>query len=75
MVSPRGWRRTRRVLRCFRRHGLLDEADAHGMMSWQGSGGFSIDAMDAGDDTLIEPTVEAGDIWRACRPSRPCGSR
>ncbi len=34
----------RRVLRYFRRHGLLDEADAHGMMSWQGSGGFSIDA-------------------------------
>ena len=23
---------------------LLDEADAHGMLSWQGSGGFSIDA-------------------------------
>jgi hypothetical protein len=34
----------RRVLRYFRRHGLLDEADAHGMLSWRGSGGFSIDA-------------------------------
>ena len=34
----------RRVLRYFHRHGLLDEADAHGMLSWQGSGGFSIDA-------------------------------
>lgn len=34
----------RRVLRYFRTHGLLDEADAHGMLSWQGSGGFSIDA-------------------------------
>jgi hypothetical protein len=34
----------RRVLRYFRRHGLLDEVDAHGMLSWQGSGGFSIDA-------------------------------
>ena len=34
----------RRVLRYFNRHGLLDEADAHGMLSWQGSGGFSIDA-------------------------------
>ena len=34
----------RRVLRYFRRHGFLDEADAHGMLSWQGSGGFSIDA-------------------------------
>ena len=34
----------RRVLRYFRRHDLLDEADAHGMLSWQGSGGFSIDA-------------------------------
>ena len=34
----------RRVLRYFRTHGLLDEADAHGMLSWRGSGGFSIDA-------------------------------
>ena len=34
----------RRVLRYFHRHGLLDEADAQGMLSWQGSGGFSIDA-------------------------------
>ena len=34
----------RRVLRYFRRHDLLDEADAHGMLSWQGAGGFSIDA-------------------------------
>ena len=34
----------RRVLRYFRTHDLLDEADAYGMLSWQGSGGFSIDA-------------------------------
>lgn len=34
----------RRVLRYFRTHGLLDEVDAQGMLSWQGSGGFSIDA-------------------------------
>ena len=34
----------RRVLRYFHRRGLLDEADAHGMLAWQGSGGFSIDA-------------------------------
>jgi Putative transposase len=34
----------RRVLRYFRTQGLLDEADADGMLSWQGSGGFSIDA-------------------------------
>ena len=34
----------RRVLRYFRARGLLDEADAEGMRSWQGSGGFSIDA-------------------------------
>jgi Putative transposase/Transposase zinc-binding domain len=34
----------RRVLRYLRRHRLLDEADAHGMLGWQGSGGFSIDA-------------------------------
>jgi len=33
----------RRVLRYFRRHDLLDEVDAHGMLSWQGAGGFSID--------------------------------
>ncbi len=34
----------RRVLRYFRTQGLLDEADASGMLTWQGSGGFSIDA-------------------------------
>ncbi len=34
----------RRVLRYFRTRGLLDEADAHGMLDWRGSGGFSIDA-------------------------------
>ena len=33
----------RRVLRCFRSHGILDEADASGMLEWRGSGGFSID--------------------------------
>ncbi len=33
-----------RVLRYFRTQGLLDEADANGMLSWRGSGGFSIDA-------------------------------
>jgi hypothetical protein len=32
------------VLRYFRTQDLLDEADANGMLSWQGSGGFSIDA-------------------------------
>ena len=32
------------VLRHFSRHDLLDEADSHGMLSWRGSGGFSIDA-------------------------------
>jgi hypothetical protein len=34
----------RRVLRYFRRHGLLDDLDAAGMLTWQGSGGFSVDA-------------------------------
>ena len=34
----------RRVLRYFRRHGLLAELDATGMLTWQGSGGFSVDA-------------------------------
>ena len=33
-----------RVLRYFRSQGLLDEADANGMLTWQGSGGFSVDA-------------------------------
>ena len=33
-----------RVLRYFRTQDLLDEADANGMLSWQGTGGFSIDA-------------------------------
>ncbi len=48
-LTPEHWHELqhvvqRRVLRYFRRHGLLDESDAHGMLSWQGSGGFSIDA-------------------------------
>jgi len=48
-LTPERWHELqhvvqRRVLRYFHRHGLLDEADAHGMLSWQGSGGFSIDA-------------------------------
>jgi hypothetical protein len=34
----------RRVLRQFARRGLLDEADADDTLSWQGSGGFSVDA-------------------------------
>jgi hypothetical protein len=34
----------RRVLRYFRTQDLLDEADANGMLTWRGSGGFSIDA-------------------------------
>ncbi len=29
----------KRVLRYFRRQGLLDELDAAGMLTWQGSGG------------------------------------
>ncbi len=33
-----------RVLRYFRRHDLLDDFDAAGMLAWQGSGGFSVDA-------------------------------
>ena len=38
------WGRNSTAGRYFRTHGLLYEADAHGMLSWQGSGGFSIDA-------------------------------
>ena len=33
-----------RVLRYFRRQGLLDERDAADMLTWKGSGGFSVDA-------------------------------
>jgi hypothetical protein len=32
------------VLRLFRTRGFLDDDDAAGMLSWQGSGGFSVDA-------------------------------
>ena len=45
----------RRVLRYFDRHGLLDEADAQGMLSWRGSGGFSIDP-----SVCIEGEARAG---------------
>jgi len=49
LLQPEHWLRLqgvvqRRVLRYFRTHGLLDELDARDMLSWQGSGGFSIDA-------------------------------
>jgi hypothetical protein len=49
LLQPEHWTRLqgvvqRRVLRYFRTHGLLDELDALDMLSWQGSGGFSIDA-------------------------------
>jgi Putative transposase/Transposase zinc-binding domain len=57
LLQPEHWVRLqgvvqRRVLRYFRTHGLLDELDARDMLSWQGSGGFSIDASVriAGDD-------------------------
>jgi hypothetical protein len=50
----------RRVLRYFRRQGLLDELDAAGMLTWQGSGGFSVDAsvrIEAEDRAGIERLV------------------
>jgi hypothetical protein len=50
----------RRVLRYFRRHGLLDEIDAAGMLTWQGSGGFSVDAsvrIEGEDRTGVERLV------------------
>ena len=48
-LEPRHWealQRTvqRRVLRYFCRRGLLDEHTTADMLSWQGTGGFSIDA-------------------------------
>ncbi len=50
----------KRVLRYFRRHGLLDEIDTAGMLTWQGSGGFSVDAsvrIEAEDRAGIERLV------------------
>ena len=50
----------KRVLRYFRRQGLLDEVDAAGMLTWQGSGGFSVDAsvrIEAEDRAGIERLV------------------
>ncbi len=49
LFQPEHWLRLqgvlqRRVLRYFRNHGLLDELHTLDMLSWQGSGGFSIDA-------------------------------
>jgi hypothetical protein len=49
-----------RVLSYFRRQGLLDELDAAGMLTWQGSGGFSVDAsvrIEADDRAGIERLV------------------
>jgi len=48
-LEPRHWQelqRTvqKRVLRYFRRHDLLDESATADMLTWQGTGGFSIDA-------------------------------
>jgi hypothetical protein len=34
----------KRVLRAFRKRGLLSEEAALDMLTWQGSGGFSVDA-------------------------------
>ena len=51
------------ITACWRGHppkvgrGRLDEVDAHGMLSWQGSGGFSIDAsvhIDGEDRAAVE---------------------
>ncbi|MHC5029162.1 MAG: transposase [Planctomycetota bacterium] len=50
----------KRVLRYFRRHGLLDELDAADMLTWQGSAGFSVDAsvrIEAEDRAGIERLV------------------
>jgi len=50
----------RRVLRYFHRHGLLDEDATTDMLTWQGSGGFSIDAsvrIDGHDRVGIERLV------------------
>ena len=50
----------RRILRCFRRRGLLDELDAASMLTWQGSGGFSVDAsvrIEAEDRAGVERLV------------------
>jgi hypothetical protein len=48
-LQPRDWERLQvtvqhRVLRYFRRHGLLDEEVTEDVLTWQATGGFSIDA-------------------------------
>ena len=65
----------RRVLRYFHRHGLLDEADAHGMLCWQGSGGFSIDASvriqgedRAGVERLLRYCARRPSLWNGSTP-------
>jgi hypothetical protein len=48
------------VLRYFRRRGLLDEADAADMLTWRGTGGFSVDAsvrIEGEDRTGLERLV------------------
>src|SRR5690606_18819866 len=50
----------RRVLRAFRRRGLLDDATADDMLTWQATGGFSVDApvrIAANDRAGAEPPV------------------
>jgi hypothetical protein len=48
-LEPGHWQKLqqtvqKRVLRYFRRHYLLDESTTTDMLTWQGTGGFSIDA-------------------------------
>lgn len=65
LLTPEHWselERTvqRRVLRAFRRRGLLEEDAAADMLTWQGSGGFSVDAsvcVDGEDRAAVERLV------------------
>ena len=71
-LAPDGWQRVerivqRRVLRLYSRRGLLEPDAAHDMLSWQASGGFSVDAsvrVEGDDRTGVERLV------RYCHCSR-----
>ena len=54
---------------------VLDEADAHGMLSWQGSGGFSIDAsvrIEGEDRAGVERPLRYCEFLSVAHSTRSC---
>jgi hypothetical protein len=70
----------KRSLRYFRRHDLLDESTTADMLTWQGTGGFSIDAsvrIEGHDRHGLERLVRGhrrGALVVPDHPSRSTGS-